>query len=379
MARRLNLLWWAIDGLLASPGRFVLAVLTIAVSLFWCLSGLALSEGLRREAHAALRGSADLFVSADAFGLDAPIAVERARALGALPGVIAAVPRIVGRARVDERWVVVAALDPAAVATLPLERRPLLPEPGTVCVGVDLASAMHWRAGAKIMLEIEQARVFDVARVFDAGSGLGSANAILLAFEDAEALFDRPGQVSDILLYCRPGYAARLAELIAADHHLRVQSSELVESYLDRAYTIRSGILMTMLGTAITLLVPLFLLISEFGLSSRRREIAILKASGWSTRDVLEMSLLENFLIAVGGTVTGFLLSYLWVAVLGAPWIRALYLAEGSGAAHVALPWHFGVVPLVIGATLALAITMTGGVISVWRSTTVPPAAAMRH
>ncbi|MFO0983296.1 MAG: ABC transporter permease [Planctomycetota bacterium] len=185
MARWRNLLGWAADGLLAAPGRGVLAVLTIAFSLFWLISGLALSEGLRAQARAALRGGADLFIGADAFGLDAPIGIDRAQQLAALPGVEAVVPRILGRARVADRWVVIAALDPIAANMLPPERQPALPASGMVALGAELAAALHARVGTRLVLEVVQARVFEVARVFDAAAGLGSANTVLMAFDDA--------------------------------------------------------------------------------------------------------------------------------------------------------------------------------------------------
>jgi ABC-type lipoprotein release transport system permease subunit len=52
------------------------------------------------------------------------------------------------------------------------------------------------------------------------------------------------------------------------------------------------------------------------------REIAILKAVGWSTAEVLKTRLLEATLVGALGTAAGLVLAYAWVFVLGAPGLR---------------------------------------------------------
>ena len=378
-SRWFNLVLAAADGLMASPVRLLVSAGAVASVVFLMIGGLALSEGLNRQARAALRGAADLFVAADAFGADAPLPRERAAPLRTVPGVTAVVERIVGRAQVADDWIVVVGIDAEHMSEVPAERSSVLPAPGEVRIGASLAARLGWRTGKQILLEAQRTLVLSVANTFPEGAGIGSTNAVVMCLEDAATLFDRPGEVSDLLVYCRPGYADRVARTIAQDPQLRVQTAGLVASYIDQAYTIRSGALMLLFGFALAVAAPLFLLIADFGASPRRREIAILKACGWTTGDVLALCLLENLLIALAGAALGILLSFLWVGVLGAPILRAWFVSESLGTAgQLDLPAVFLGPPVLIGVILAVVLTSSAGVLSVWRSSIVPPASAMR-
>ena len=61
----------------------------------------------------------------------------------------------------------------------------------------------------------------------------------------------------------------------------------------------------------------------DLGSTPRRKEFAILKACGWTTRDVLTLNLAENLLVAVAGAGLGALLAVVWLRVLDAPLLRS--------------------------------------------------------
>ncbi len=374
--RARNLLGMAVDGLIASRWRSLTIIASVALSLFWVVSGLAISQGLKGQAQVALQGAGDLFVSADVFGADAPLKGDLANDLRRLPGVRRVTPRIIGRLRVGNAWAsVVSRLveDPSDLASNDL------PPSGKVLVGSALAKRSGWKVGKRVLLEAQTSAVFEVAGLFDAGAGVGSAHTIVMEWSDIQRLFQRTEFVSDFVVDCEPGRAARLAESIAADRSLRVQTKDLVEQYLDRAYTRRAGVLLLVFAGVFAIAVPLFLLLAELGVSPRRRELGVLKACGWTTGDVLVLTLLENALLAVLGAASAVAVAWVWVRVFDAFWIRGFFIPGSTGTeGALTVPSEFSGMPVLVGGLLAVLLTTTAGLLSVWRSSTVPPAVAMQ-
>ena len=75
----------------------------------------------------------------------------------------------------------------------------------------------------------------------------------------------------------------------------------------------------------------------------------------------------------------GVLLAWVWVGPLDAPLLRAYFVPGSYGtASSLALPYNFSGVPLLVSAVLALVLSTTAGIVSVWRSSTVSPSSAMK-
>jgi len=60
--------------------------------------------------------------------------------------------------------------------------------------------------------------------------------------------------------------------------------------------------------------------------SVERREIAILRAIGWSIRDVLKLKFFENIFLVIFSFVLGVTLAYVYVFVFGAPMLKNIFL-----------------------------------------------------
>lgn len=370
----------ALRSLVASPGRTLLFVVTMAVGLFWPLAGLALAEGLRLEARQALEASAPIFVSGDAFGGDAPVALGRAAELRELPGCVAVVPRIAGRVLLDQHFLSILALDPDAHAGVPAERQLTLPEPGHCRLGRTLAERTGRHAGESLLLEAQGALVVEVDGYFSSGAGVGASSAVLLHFADAQQLFQNDQLASDLLVYARPGYERSLAEALDRAPDLRVQDAALIRSYLDGAYAQRSGVLLASHALCLIVFVALFLVMADVGVAGRGREIGILKTCGWSTRDVFARVLAEQLVLAVLGGCLAIVLAYVWLGPLQAPWLRAFFVPESWGTTtRLPLPFVLRGTPALAGLLLAVVMALGAGIVTVWRSASVPPTRAVRR
>src|SRR5262249_27307965 len=131
-----------------------------------------------------------------------------------IPGVVAVVPRIVGRVELGkERLGVV-------LVGVPLEDFP----PGLECVegrlygggnrnelvvGSELARRLHLGGGSLLPPVYHNRageRVSEVVGVFRSDVSLWQARLVVTSFATAAHIFDQPALATDLLVRCRPGY-----------------------------------------------------------------------------------------------------------------------------------------------------------------------------
>ena len=113
------------------------------------------------------------------------------------------------------------------------------------------------------------------------------------------------------------------------------------------------------MGVANTMLMSVF---------SRIREIAVLRVTGFSKRQVAVMIIGESMLLAVSGSIAGFALGYL--ALLGMESVPQL---NGYIQPVVELPVVVGVV------IVAFVTSVAGSLYPAWHATKIQPAEALRY
>src|SRR5690606_222982 len=157
----------------------------------------------------------------------------------------------------------------------------------------------------------------------------------------------------------------------------RVIERDLLERVYYLAYGRRAGLV---LGASIPAILALLVLAwdraSGVG-ADERREIAILKAVGWSTADVLWAKLFEAILVGAAATALGLLLGYAWVFWLGAPGLRpalvgwSVLYPRASLTPVVDVAQLLGVTVAVLGPFVLLSI------VPAWRAATADPLESM--
>jgi ABC-type lipoprotein release transport system permease subunit len=380
MLRHLSLLRAAAENVARLWRVYAVAASGLVLALTLLVSGVAIGAGLTERALAGIDAGGDVYCAWERFGRDAALPRALIDRLAAVDGVLAAVPRIVGRLPVGDGL--------AVVLGIPLDRLTEtmvvdghLPRSGAeVLVGHELARAAGLAPGRRLMLETAlSSRVYTVAGIFTAQSTPWSARIVVCDLADAAILFDEADSVSDVVLTTRPGYAASVAEAVKElEPRLRVHTRDFVRQYVLRGMHQREGAFTVLAALALALAIPSFALFTFLGSVPRQREIGILKAEGWRTADVLEMVALENLLvslIAAGGAVC---LAALWVRGLRAPLVAPFFLPELPAFPEQAIPARFAPLPLVLALVFSLSVTMTGSLFATWRTAIRRPAAALR-
>jgi ABC-type lipoprotein release transport system permease subunit len=380
------------------PLRSLVIVLALLAALVPYLVGIGLAKGVEAEAEAALLRSPDLYVHGSQFGRTVPVPLSAMDDLGRMSGVERVVPRIVGEVFLGKDQV------RCVLVGMPVEHFPSwascvegrLPGQGgshQLVIGTTLARKLGLKIGSRLPPFYRNDRVgertSEIVGMFKPEAPLWQANLILTTFETAAAVFDQISLATDLLVTCKNGAAAEVRRGIEegpsfqnADRRnslrLEVTSSEDLLLLLPRGIRHREGVFSMHLVLASVVAILVLLVSSGLGMSERRREIAILKATGWQTDEILLRSFVESLVLSLTGACLALLLAWLWLRGLNAYGIASAFLDGVDAKPDFPLPYRLTPVPLLLGLVLSLAIVLSGTLYSAWRSASKSPRDAMR-
>ncbi|MEW6375000.1 MAG: FtsX-like permease family protein [Thermodesulfobacteriota bacterium] len=389
MSRHLNLLFTAVGNIIRNKVRSIVLILCLIAVLFPFVTAISISEGIKFQSLISVEEGADIYVTSDYFGSNAPISLDYLERFRKMDGVTKVFPRIVGRTYFANRLVTIVGILPETLPkSIRLDQGGMFRERGEAIIGKGLAKEFRLQLGVRFSLSVNPSKLFRVAGFFDADASIWSANLILMAFEDAAEFFQMRGKATDILIYTRPGYATKLAEEIqeetrASNHDrsdppLRVQDKTLVKRYFQRGFNYKAGVFTALYTVAFALAIPALLVISGFGQTERRKEIGVLKATGWQTQEVMEMVAMENLVVSLTGAPLAILLAMAWLKWFNGAFIAQFFIAEIGLMAPFPVPSRFLPLPSFFAFLFAIVLTMVGSLYSTWRTATVPPVEAMR-
>ncbi len=387
MNKHLNLLLTAIGNILRNRVRSLVLILCLIAVLFPFVTAISISEGIKFQSLISVEEGADIYVTSDYFGSNAPISLDYLEHFRRMDGVTKVFPRIVGRTYFANRLATIVGILPENIPqSVRLAEGRMFKEKGEVVMGKGLAKEFLLQLGVRFSLSINPSKLLRVAGIFDSDVTIWSANLILMSFEDASEFFRMRGRATDILIYTRPGYAPILAASIQEDRSLsnpsepplRVQDKALVKRYFQRGFNYKAGVFTALYTIAFALAIPALLVVSGFGQTERRKEIGILKATGWQTQEVMEMVALENFIISLTSAPLALLFSMAWLKWFNGAFIAQFFIAEIGLMAPFPVPSRFLPLPCLFAFLFAIVLTMVGSLYSTWRTATVPPVEAMR-
>jgi ABC-type lipoprotein release transport system permease subunit len=208
-----------------------------------------------------------------------------------------------------------------------------------------------------------------------------SNDLILLEIDLARRVLGvAPDQATDIALLVpnELEHDAVMAKAIGQHYDIRViQKRELAVAYAN-LFNLRGGVFLLLYLVALT--TYLMLLYHRYSLITGpdRREIGILRAVGWSIRQVILLKLAENLTVALVAYLMGVVLAYHFVFTLGAPGLAAVFFGSGNLPVDLVLQ---GTVPPGRLAVLFLAfvVPFTAAVlVPVWKIAVTDPVEAMK-
>jgi ABC-type lipoprotein release transport system permease subunit len=347
---------------------------------------MAISEGLKRETLAVLESGAELYITQDQFGSNAPIPLSAIEGFSSLPGVTEVIPRVIGRTYLDNSFLAVLGISPDHLpSALSISQGRRYRQPGEVLIGEGLAVQAQIKPGQKFFLSRNPTQKFTVVGLFRSTYTIWNADLLIMSFDDAAQLFQMPGKATDLLLKTHPGYEEPLAEKILQlsqtqpgwSAPLRVQTKTLVKSYILRGFDIKAGIFSGIYSLAFLLAIPILLVTTGLGLATRKREIGIIKALGWQTQEVLILLGMENGFLALLSIPFTVLFSQIWLKGCNGYFINRFFIANWEILPPFSIPADSFPIPFLLTFFLALILTLVGSLYSTWRMAIAPPHEAM--
>jgi ABC-type lipoprotein release transport system permease subunit len=385
----LALLAYALGALRRRRRRTLAVASGLAAAVALLSAVFFLTDALQAEAAQERRFAPDLVVQRLVGGRPALVPAGWRSQIEGRPGVSRVTPRVwgylflpalQGNVTVVGQTPQGEALPPALLAE---GRLPAEGEAEGCALGRGLARALGVRTGDRVRFPGPNDRGPScvVTGVFSSEVDLFTSDVALVSEREARRLLGLPdGEATDLAVTLTtpdesPVLAAALAAALPGG---RVLEKRLLERVHGLSFGRRSGLV---LGASLPALLVLLVLAQDrsAGLGApERREIAVLKASGWSSGDVLEAKLYEATLVALAATALGMALGFAWVFALGAPGLRevlagwaTLYPALRL-TPQVTLGQLLGLQALVAGPFVALSVAPA------WRAATLDPMEAMR-
>jgi ABC-type lipoprotein release transport system permease subunit len=367
----------------ALGGGLAFAVALVAAVVF-------LTESLRSEAERAHAAHPDIVVQKLVAGRPTTIPSAESSKLTDIPSVRTVTPRVWGYVFLPSLQGNVTIIgtsrgaQPLSISNGVLaEGRDINPGAHEMIAGAELAHFLGMRPGDELGLPSPNpdARALKLVGTFRSSLDLYTADVVICDEEDARALLAMPpGDATDLAISLSNTAEARVVARTVTERipGARVIERDLLARVYHLAYGRRAGFV---LGAAIPAILALLVLAWDraSGLGpDERKEIAVLKAVGWSTSDVLWAKLFESLLVGASATALGLLLGYAWIFWLGAPGLRPALVGWSVLYPRAALTPAVDVAQL-----LGISLSVMGpfallSIVPAWRAATADPLETMR-
>jgi ABC-type lipoprotein release transport system permease subunit len=384
-----------IDAVRRSPLRNAVTAACVVALLVPYLVGIGIAQGLADQVAASAGSGPDLYVRGEEGGIDTSLPSAARAAVAAVPGVAAVTPRIVAPVTLGRRSVplLLVGLPPEALAARGDSIRGRLPrdaEMNEVVLGAVAARDLALDVGSVLppfYRSGDGERVTTVVGVLSPDAPEWQSRLMLTTLATAEHVLDHDDLATDLLVSCDDtdieAVAVRLRRLEPVSDagrtmrlHVTTRTDATVLGLGQALHA--EAIYHALFALALAMGVPLVLVTSGIGLPERRREIGLLRATGWRMDEVLLRSVVENATVATIAAAAAIGITWAWLALLDGWGVAPVFFPGATLDPGFAIPYRVAPFPILLGLALAHAFVLIGSLSATWRAAAVPPAKAMR-
>lgn len=368
---------------------FIISILVV----FLVGTVMMVTESLRRDMQRTLDDQADVVIQRIRAGKVVDLPTDWVYGLSEIEGVTAALPRVFGRYFHEPNGThfLVVGVDPfdsQAAASLQelvdgLDLREFLGGDNMVVGPAVRRFLTENHYGNEYIFKTPDSRSVPVRvlDVFSHESGLLSADLVVMNQGLARRVLGmEPEMATDIALLVpnELEWDGVMTKAIARHYDIRVVLKRELATAYENLFNYQGGVFLLLYAVALATF--LLILYQRYSMitGSDRREIGILRAVGWSIRDVIALKMAESLVVAVAAYLAGIILSYVYVFVLDAPLLREVFLGFGNlpqdtSLSHTLNPGLLGLLFLLF--ILPYSATV---LVPVWRVAVVEPVEAMK-
>lgn len=219
-----------------------------------------------------------------------------------------------------------------------------------------------------------------IAKTFSKEANLIANDMIIMPIDLAREIFAmEEDEVTDITFNV-PNDAEWdniITKLYLMFYDVRVVEKREVKKAYENLYNYKGGLFLILyLVTIVTFILILYQRYSMV-YSIERKEIGILRAIGWSIKDILKLKFYENVVIVMVSFILGVILAYLYVFIWDAPLFSQIFLGGANLSNHISFTpvIEFGLLGSIF---LFYAVPFLVAVlIPAWKIAVTPPKEAM--
>ena len=379
--------------LLHHRGKHLGVFLVGSILVALVASVLFLTGALRRDVQTTLDGQADLVIQRMRGGKAIDLPRVWARDFEDIPGVSAVVPRVHGRYFHEQGGVYftvvgVDLFDRQVDQDLErlvegLDLRAFLAEDQMI-VGPAVAKFLrdnHYDGQYVFKTPAAESVPVKVFKVLPDQANLMGSNLVLMEMDLARRVLGVPAHLATDLALEVPNDLEGdlvMGKAIQRHYDIRViQKKELATAYAN-LFNFRSSFFL--LGAMLVLVTYSLILYQRYGLitGSERREIGILRLSGWSIRQVIALKMAESLAVALAAYLLGVILAYGYVFLLDAPLLSRVFFGHGNLAPGISLGHTLDPGLLILLLLLFTTPFLAAVLVPVWRLAVAEPAEVLR-
>ena len=168
-----------------------------------------------------------------------------------------------------------------------------------------------------------------------------------------------------------------IAKLHLLFYDVRVVEKREVKKAYENLYNYKGGLFLILYLVAMVTFMLILYQRYSMVYSTERKEIGILRAIGWSIKDILKLKFYETVVVVLVSFVLGVVLAYIYVFILNAPILSQIFLGGANLPNHVEFTPHleFGLLGSIF---LFYAIPFLAAVIiPAWKVAVTSPKEAM--
>lgn len=178
-------------------------------------------------------------------------------------------------------------------------------------------------------LENENSKNIKIFKDLPKEANLIANDLIIMDITIAKKILDiKPYFATDIILDVpNPLERQNVKEqILLKESNIRIlQKDELKKEY-ENMFNYKGGIFLILFIVVIfTFILVLYQRYSMIS-SNDKREIGILKAVGWSIKDIIKLKIIENFIVAFMAFIIGVIFAYIFVFILQAPILKNIFI-----------------------------------------------------
>ena len=119
-------------------------------------------------------------------------------------------------------------------------------------------------------------------------------------------------------------------QLILKHSNTRILQKDQLKKEYENMFNYKGGIFLILF--IIVILTFTLILYQRYSMISMgdKKEIGILKAVGWSIKDIIKLKIMENFIVAFMAFVIGTILSYIYVFIFNAPILKNVFIGTSN-------------------------------------------------